>query len=120
MNFKQMQLYINILQIQREHWFNYFGMPCEEIWNAYGRISNLKPADAQMLGVQDNPIINLKIDGLNSLLEKNILTWNKKIGLDMQSPLSIHNIIGCKTFESVKSVKKVVRYEKSCLNKQPF
>ena len=38
---------------QREHWYRYFRVPWEGIWDAYKRIYNPKPMDAQMYGIQE-------------------------------------------------------------------
>jgi Gpi18-like mannosyltransferase len=38
---------------QREHWYRYFRWPWEGIWEAYKRIDNPKPVDAQMIGVAE-------------------------------------------------------------------
>lgn len=38
---------------QREHWYRYFRVPWEGIWETYKRIYNPKPMDAQIYGVQE-------------------------------------------------------------------
>ena len=38
---------------QREHWFRYFRVPWEGVWETYQRIYNPKRTDAQMQGVQE-------------------------------------------------------------------
>ncbi len=44
---------IMFMTYQREHWFRYFRVPWEGIWQSYERIYNPKPTDAQMVGVQE-------------------------------------------------------------------
>ena len=38
---------------QREHWYRYFRLPWEGIWETLKKIFNNKPTDAQMTGVQE-------------------------------------------------------------------
>lgn len=38
---------------QREHWHRYFRVPWEGIWETYQRIYSPKPADSQMMGLQE-------------------------------------------------------------------
>ncbi|CAN5343797.1 hypothetical protein BH20ACI1_BH20ACI1_03690 [soil metagenome] len=38
---------------QREHWFKYFRLPWEGIWETVKKVYNNKPTDAQMTGVQE-------------------------------------------------------------------
>jgi hypothetical protein len=41
------------LVYQKEHWYRYFRVPWEGIWETYLRIFNPKAVDAQMMGVQE-------------------------------------------------------------------